>query len=80
MRAMDPSNAQIKKVTTETEPESEKTDRDPNDHIDYNSQESRTMLMDLQDDVAPLPPKAFSPERKSLKLVAMRSEEQKAAI
>ena len=36
--------------------------------------------MSLQDDVAPLPPKAFSPERKSLKLVAMRSEEQKAAI
>ena len=38
------------------------------------------MLMDLQDDVAPLPPKAFSPERKSLRLVAKKSEEQKAEI
>lgn len=58
------------------------TERDDIDvaDINFNSQDSRADLIDSRDEVAPLPPKSYSPERQSLKLVIARSEERKSVV
>ena len=56
------------------------TEREPYEMNQASLQDSRADMIDSHDDVAPLPPKSYSPERNSLKLVMSRSEEQKSAI